>query len=483
MHSYFAWSGLFDGKTMTFYKRWLDSGTLRQKLLWWVLGPMVILLILNVALIYKFGHDSADRRHDRFLSDSSKILLDQLRTNNGQVEFNMHSGALNLLSADKKDQVYYSLSGPQQEFHFGTADLPPPFEHLSDAPLYYSAEYAGHPLRMMASIMPEADVASGRVIVLVGKTLVLHHERAQEWMWRVLPSQIFLMLFAGSVVWWGVGRGLRPLMQLRDEVTRRSSQDLSPLPENKVVAEVRPLIHGFNELMGRLDESLILQRRFIADAAHQLRTPLTGLKAQTELALLLNDPAEIRHSLQQMLLAADHAAHLANQLLLLARAEPGAQDSMGDMDLAALVRNTTEHWVQNALHKKIDLGFECCDRDCRITGNLLLLGEMLNNLIDNALRYTQSGGRVTVRIFCHEDTVSLEVEDNGPGIPEADHERVFERFYRVLGTDQEGCGLGLSIVREIAYRHHASVRLLSGSEGIGTLMRITFREARQRWKV
>ena len=467
---------------MSLYPYGFESDSLRQKLLIWVIMPMVILLFLSIALIYKLGHESADRRHDRYLLDAGKLLLDQLSTVDGEVSLNLHSGVQAMLYADKKDQVYYSLSWGRPNFRFGAPDLPVPRGQLSEKPTYYVANYQGRPLRMMAAIMRDPDVAGGRVVVVVGKTLVLHDERAEEWMWRILPSQVVLTLFAGVMVWWGVGRGLRPLIQLRNEVMRRSSQDLSPLPENKVVSEVRPLIRSINEMMGRLDEALILQRRFVADAAHQLRTPLTGLKAQAELALLLNDPAEIRYSLEQMRIAADHAAHLANQLLLLARAEPGTQDSMEPLNLTQLARSTTEYWVQNAWQKKIDLGFECDQRDCLITGSSLMLGEMLNNLIDNALRYTNAGGHVTVRIRCDDESICLEVEDNGPGIPEQDRKRVFERFYRVLGTDQQGCGLGLSIVREIADRHHAAVKLLAGTDGVGTLMRITFRVARQRWE-
>lgn len=468
---------------MNLYESWFESDSLRNKLLRWVIIPMAILLLLNIGLIYKLGHESADRRHDRFLADASRILLDQLGTVKGQVVLNLHSGALSMLYADKSDRVYYSLSGVGQSFQFGPDDLPLPSGKLGEVPTYYLASYDGRPVRMMAAIMPDPDVASGRVVVVLGKTLVLHHERAQEWMWRVLPSQIFLTVFAGLIVWFGVGRGLRPLLQLRDEVTRRSSLDLSPLPEHKVVAEVRPLIHGFNELMGRLDESLVLQRRFVADAAHQLRTPLTGLKAQAELALRLDDPLEIRHSLLQMRRAADHAAHLANQLLALARAEPGTenQDNLVKLDWVALARSTTEYWVPKAIRKNIDLGFEGTNQDCRITGNSLLLSELLNNLIDNALRYTQRGGQVTVRVLRRDDSVLLEVEDNGPGVPLEERERVFERFYSVLGTNQNGCGLGLAIVREIAGRHHAEVSMQSGADEIGTLMRVTFRNARQRW--
>lgn len=461
---------------MSLYASWFDSDSLRHKLLRWVMIPLVILVLLNIALIYKLGRESADRMHDHFLMEASRILLDQLSTVDGQVVLNLHSGALSMLYADRKDRVYYSLSGVGQSFQFGPSDLPLPRSQVSEIPTYYMASYDGRPVRMMAAIMPETDVASGKVLVLLAKTLVLHHEHAEEWMWRVLPSQIFLTVFAGVIIWWGVGRGLRPLLQLQGEVTRRSSLDLSPLPEDKVVTEVRPLIRGFNELMGRLDESLVLQRRFVADAAHQLRTPLTGLKAQAELALRLDEPLDVRHSLLQMRRAANHAAHLANQLLALARAEPSTenQESLVKLDWVALARSTTEYWVPKALRKNIDLGFEGTDRDCRITGNRLLLGEMLNNLIDNALRYTQNGGLVTVRIDRQEDNVVLEVEDNGPGVAENQRERVFERFYSVLGTNQNGCGLGLAIVREIADRHHAKVLLLSGAGGVGTLMRVVF---------
>jgi two-component system sensor histidine kinase TctE len=453
------------------------SDTLRKQLLKWVLIPMAILLLLNIILAYKFGHDSADRRHDRFLSDTSKIMLDQLRTNAGNVEFNLHSGALNMLTEDKKDQVYFSLRGWQQEYQFGSADLPMPAGKLGENPIYYMANYHGQQLRMMAAILPESDVVTGRVVVVLGKTLVLHHERAQEWMWRVLPSQLSLIVFAGVMVWWGVGRGLRPLIKLREEVTSRSSQDLSPLRENEVVAEIRPLIHGFNELMGRLDDSFEIQRRFVADAAHQLRTPLTGLKMQAELALSLDDVEEIRYSMQQICKAADHAAHLANQLLVLARSEPNAQNqtSMTVLDMAALARSSAAYWAPIALNKGIDLGFESIDDDYHISGFSLLLSEMLNNLIDNAIRYTPKGGQVTVRVARNEASIIIDVVDNGLGIAEHERERVFERFYRVLGTDQDGCGLGLAIVREIAHRHNAEIRLLQADERCGTIARVSFR--------
>ncbi|MDO8347123.1 MAG: sensor histidine kinase [Rugosibacter sp.] len=461
---------------MRLYKFWVRSVSLRHRLLWSVLLPMVILLAINIAVVSKFGYDSANRRHDHFLFNTSNVLLDQLHNNHGRVEFNGNSRAMSTLLEDKNDQVYYSLSGVQQDYRFGHADLPAPPDAISEIPVYYFATYAGHPVRMMAAIMPESDVTGARVVVMVGKTLVLHHERAKEWIWRVLPAHFVLMGLSGVLVWWGVGRGLRPLLHLRDEVTSRSSLDLHPLPEKEIITEIRPLIHSFNELMARLDLSLTSQRRFIANAAHQLRTPLSGFRTQAELIMRMNNVEEIHRTVRQLHIAADQAGRLINQLLALASSEPGAQtrESFVELDLVSLARNVTEYWVQTALNKKIDLGFECTVSDIRLTGNALLLGEMLSNLIDNALRYTQIGGHVTVRISRGDGVVNLEVEDNGPGIPESERARVFERFYRVPGSNQDGCGLGLSIVREIAHRHQGEIYALSGADGSGTLMRITF---------
>jgi two-component system sensor histidine kinase TctE len=456
----------------------VDARTLRHKLLLWVLIPMWLILMLNVVLVHQFGLDGADRRHDQYLMNAGRILRDQLRTENGRVIMRMHSGALNVLNADEKyDQVYYFLADEAQGFGFGNADLPMPAEPLSETSVYYAATYQGKPVRMMAAIVPESDVPSGRVIIVVAKTMVLHDIRAREWMWNILPLHLLLTIFVGFMMWWGVGRGLRPILKLQDELTRRSAQDLSPLPEQQVVLELQPLIRGFNGLMARLGDALRLQQNFVADAAHQLRTPLAGLKAQAELALCLTDSVEIQHSLMQMRRAADHAAHLGNQLLMLARAEPGRENytAQTEFDLGSLVRNCTEYWVPKALHKKIDLGFERGVGDCSIEGYSALLHEMLGNLIDNALRYTPEGGRVTVRVARINENVVLEIEDNGPGIPEAERKNVFKRFYRLLGSHQDGCGLGLSIVQEICDRHHALVSILAGAEKKGTLFRIMFK--------
>jgi two-component system sensor histidine kinase TctE len=207
---------------------------------------------------------------------------------------------------------------------------------------------------------------------------------------------------------------------------------------------------------------------------------LAGLRTQTDLALRQNSSEEIRDTLQRLNTATTRTTHLINQLLLLARAEPEGQriGQMQKINIAYLVREVTAEWVPQALAHNIDLGFDDRTTLAEIDGDALLIGEMLRNLLDNAIRYTPSGGRVTVRVTVDDNIIVLDVEDNGPGIPEPERERVFERFYRILGSGVEGCGLGLAIVREIAQRHQAQSRLLSGTDGVGTIVRVEFPKAR-----
>jgi two-component system sensor histidine kinase TctE len=303
----------------------------------------------------------------------------------------------------------------------------------------------------------------------------------------MLLPEVLLIALIGALVWYGIERGLKPLKTLQTEIGSRSHRDLSPLPEQNAPGEVRALIHAMNDLLARLAFALSAQQRFIADAAHQLRTPLAGIKTQAELALRQQKIDDVQHTLLQLNTATGQTTHLVNQLLSLARAEPGAArpHSTQKLDLTTLARDTTTDWVPRALERNIDLGF---DATADVTANStvdghapalieadgLFIREMLGNLLDNAIRYTQDGGRVTVRVSTANERAVLEVEDNGPGIPAHEREHVFERFHRVLGTGAEGCGLGLAIVREIAQSHNADIRLTAGANGSGTLVTIAF---------
>jgi two-component system sensor histidine kinase TctE len=267
-----------------------------------------------------------------------------------------------------------------------------------------------------------------------------------------------------------------PLEHLRQEVAQRSRDDLSLLDEKKAPVEVQPLIEAVNDLLQRLKQVMESQKRFIADAAHQLRTPFSGLKTQAELALREVDPALVVYALHQILASAERCNHLVNQLLSLARNEPGGHtySSFAMLDLNRVAKETTMLWVPEALKKNVDLGFEGSSQALSARGDAIGLQEMIGNLLDNAIRYTPPGGTVTLRA-CHEAGCAvLRVEDNGPGIPEELRGQVFERFYRILGSGQAGSGLGLAIVREVANLHEARISLELGAGGKGTLVTVKF---------
>jgi two-component system, OmpR family, sensor histidine kinase TctE len=216
-----------------------------------------------------------------------------------------------------------------------------------------------------------------------------------------------------------------------------------------------------------VSNTMVKQQRFVSDAAHQLKTPLAGLKTQAELALREKDASKTTHALNQINLASSNLSHLLNQLLSLTKAEPegAAMLDFRVIDLCLLAQNVCAEWVANALKKNIDLGFSCALKTAEVQGNEVLLRELINNLIDNAIRYTPKGGKITVGVKEEKLTLVFYVQDSGIGISSEDQTRIFERFYRVLGTQQDGCGLGLTIVQEIAERHDATVSVVSVGEG------------------
>jgi two-component system sensor histidine kinase TctE len=313
------------------------------------------------------------------------------------------------------------------------------------------------------------------VLVQVAETRNKRSDLASRVVTGVLLPQFAIIPLAVVLVWVGLTRGIAPLNRLQSLIRRRRPTDLSPIVPASVPEEVRPLIIAFNDMMARLEENLQAQQRFIADAAHQMRTPLTGLRMQTELALLESDPEQLRNSLTQIADSTERAGHLINQLLSLARAEASFEKlyAVEPVDVEAMVREVGQELFPRALAKGIDLGVEGSGQGMQVEGNPVLLREMVKNLMDNAIKYTPRGGSVTARTR-HAGAPIFEVEDTGEGIPEADRERVFERFYRVLGSGADGSGLGLPIVREIAELHRATVSLSPNPEGQGTVAQVVF---------
>ena len=458
-----------------------EKATLRRQLLLSLLAPIVLVTLISSVVSYYYAFNFATLAYDYSLFDSALDISRQIHTADGQVHVDLPRAALDMLEYDGHDRIYYQINDATGAFVAGHRGLPLPGERAPPGkPVYYDGSYGGSPVRIAAlyTIVPGTS-DQGPILIQVAETLNKRHILADEILLGMLWPELLLIVLVGVLVWYGVERGLRPLAALQREISRRSHRDLSPLAEHNVPGEVRALIHAMNGLLARLSEAMSAQQRFIADAAHQLRTPLAGLKTQTELALRQQELSEVRHTLQHLHTATGRTTHLVNQLLSLARAEPGAvrAHALTALNLDDLARDTTTEGVPRAIERNIDLGFDGTPAAAGIEGDVLLIGEMLGNLLDNAIRYTPSGGRVTVRVAAERDQVELSVEDNGPGIPPAERERVFERFHRVLGSGAEGCGLGLAIVREIAHSHAAETRLGPGAGGSGTRVTVVFPKA------
>lgn len=448
------------------------AASLRRGLFGWLIVPVLALALVSALAAYVTAYRFANQVYDRWISDTAVALSELVRVTDGRVSVDLPPEAQHMLDSDQRDRIYFKISTAEGLFVAGHRGLPdPPVTVTPGAdPFCFDTAMQGEPLRS-AVYMPRG----GKVRVEIAETVNKRDTLALEIIASMLLPLLGVIVLAAFGIWIGVARGLRPLTALATEIGGRSGQDLRPVDESLTPVEVQPLVHSLNALLERLGVALATQRRFVADAAHQLRTPLTGLKTQAELALRSADPAAARESLQRIVTSTDRTSRLVTQLLSLARAEPEGQTTLrrDRLDLTRLMRAVTADWIPRALETSIDLGFSG-DSPAWIQGDATLLREMAGNLIENALRYCPRGSEITVAVGTGPRAVELTVTDNGPGIPVAERERVFERFHRVLGSDAAGSGLGLAIVRQIAERHGATVDLVAGAGGIGTQVRAVF---------
>ncbi|MEF7612889.1 sensor histidine kinase N-terminal domain-containing protein [Aquincola sp. MAHUQ-54] len=459
---------------------------LQRKLLAWLLGPLAVLLVIDTAAAYWNSVRFSDLAYDRALHEIGREIVLHVKLDGGQPRLELSEAAGNILLLDPDDLLFYRVTGADGTVLGGDADMPPPREAPRAtgtealAPRFYRDDVGDAPVRMMVARM-RAGTGTGPgtplVQVQVAETLHKRTRFAWEMVANIVLPQLLLMVMATAVVWFGVSRGLQPLQRLRRAVSDRSHLDLSPIDTHDVPGEVRPLVNEVNDLMARLGQTFDFQNRFVADAAHQLKTPVSGLKAQIELAQRETDPERVRHSLAQLYISADRLSRLVRQLLSLARNEPGALASMQlrPLDLNAYALEVSMEWVPQAIKRRIDLGFEGADRPLMIDADPDRLRELINNLIDNAIRYSQSGGRVTVRVNVGgSNECRLAISDDGPGIPVPERARIFERFHRLLGTQEDGSGLGLAIVSEIATLHGARITLEEDTDGVGNTFSVFF---------
>ncbi|MCL2886804.1 MAG: sensor histidine kinase N-terminal domain-containing protein, partial [Betaproteobacteria bacterium] len=445
----------------------------------WMLAPLLLVWPLSIVLTHYLAGSVANYSYDQALLGRVAAITRQI-TLNGD-EPSLPAAARALLRIDESDTVYFRLATRGGRFLAGDRDLPRAEIAAGETPtpgkIYLrDGQHDGQDLRIAYTFLGEpARDENDWVLVEIAETTDQRNQLTSKIVASVALPQFAIIPLAIVLVWFGLSRGLRPLNRLRRTIETRDPGDLSPIATRRVPEELEPLVEAFNEMLGRMKGNVEAQQRFVADAAHQLRTPLTGLKTQAQFAMRETDPESLRHALRQIATGVDRAGHLANQLLTLARAASGepAQQGHEPLDLALLLREVVEEWVRAASEKGIDLGYEA-DGPAPIAGNALLLRELIRNLIDNALRYTPAGGHVTCRVTVDGGSVGIEIEDNGIGIGNAQAERLFERFYRGDDSNTTGSGLGLAIVQEIAGQHTARASLQANPKGSGAIARVVF---------
>jgi two-component system, OmpR family, sensor histidine kinase TctE len=444
----------------------------------WMLAPLLWLWPMSLAITWIVAQGIANQPYDRELGVRAQALAREAASlvavpgaRPERVRNDLERVARALLATDEDEVQYFQVLGRQGELLAGEARLSVPEADSEPAQkLRFRDDTVGEQAVRVAYLWlagvpgPDSDA-----LVQVAETLDKRSLLATGIVKGVILPQFVILPVAVVLVWFALKRGFRPLANLQQRIRRRDSTDLSPIAEGDVPEEVVPLVRAINELLQRLDRSIGAQRHFLADAAHQLKTPLAGLRTQAELAAReidggRADPSAMKHSLRQIAVSSQRAAHMVNQLLAMARAEDTALPArLQPVDLAAVTRAAVRDLVPRALERRLDLGYEGpAEGDAeraRVLGEPVLLGELARNLIDNALQYTPAGGVVTVRVLSDIDArvVVLQVEDSGPGVAPGERELIFKPFYRTLGTQVDGTGLGLAIVQEVALRHGAQV--------------------------
>ena len=442
--------------------------SIRRRLLFFLIPSLLFLVLCGGVLTYGVALSVATSAYDRSLLDPALDMAENIRIGADGPHLDLLMQAQQALMYDHVDSMVFQIRDADGRVIAGSDELASAPALRDGERRFFDGVYRGEPVRI-AALRTDSGFS-----VQVGETLSKRHRLIWEILAAGLVPTLLIAFAAVGLAWTGVKHGVAPLARIRGELLGRGPNDLRPLTETGAPAEIAPAVKAFNKLLGRMREASAVQQRFLANAAHQLRTPLAGLQMHLELLLRRDLAPDVRDEIEGMHVATTRASHLATQLLALARAEAGGASGrdVQYFDLRQIADAAAHEWVPRAIARNIDLGFVL--ENAIVSGNPLLLAELLNNLVDNALRYTPSGGTVTVRSGTDDGgRPYLSVEDSGVGIPEDARSKVFERFYRIEGTPGDGSGLGLAIVKEVADRHNGFLTVQSGATS-GTRIAVTF---------
>lgn len=455
----------------------LPRKSLKRGLAVWLVGVLSALLLVDAWYSYRDALAAANQAYDRSLSASLKGIAERIYATESEVVVDIPYSALELFEAGSSDRVFYGVTYDGGEQITGYEGLPLPPALQPNVAVFYDGIYKGQALRLGAMLKPLYRTEFPRpVIVILGETTNSRHEVVQSLFFGEVGRKAVLVVVALVVALLATRRAFKPIERLGGAIRGRLDDDLTPIEASEVPREVAPLVYAINQHMGRINKMVEARRRFIADAAHQLRTPLAVLNTQAEYALRQHEEAAMRPAVEAFHKSLGSAIRLTNQLLSLSRAEPvnGLAMTPQPVDMAALAGDMVVELLPLAARKHIDLGVEgmAGGSGAVVSGQFVLLRELIANLIDNAIRYTPEEGLVTVGVAREEGgegapMVLLTVTDNGPGIPASERERVFLRFFRLDAGDHQGSGLGLSIVREIVHGHAGEIALNDSPDGRG----------------
>lgn len=454
--------------------RW-SHWSLRRTLLVMLVPGLLAVLGLDIVVNWRNTLAGANAAFDRSLLGAVKAMDANISTASGGLSVELPYRLLEFFELTANGQVFYRVASADNLVEIGNAGLPPPPQPLVDGqPQFHDGSYFGTPIRV-GSYARELDrpLSQGsnarRVLIQVAETLESRQDFTRRLVLESVARDLLLLIAALGLVALAVEIALQPLQRLREEVAARRSDDLTPVDAGAVPADVRPLVEALNLHASRYRDAVQAQRRFVDDASHQLRTPLTTLATQVGFALREHDADKRQHALLAIKRQVDDAIRQTNQMLALARADAAALP-MAPLDLQALAEGVTMHLWPLARSRGIDLGFEALPgAQTPAQGNEAQLAEALSNLLHNALVHTPPGGQVTVQAGVQDGQALLCVADNGPGMPAADRARVGERFLRVADPaapqEARGSGLGLAIAHAIAQRHGGRLRLEESHPG------------------
>jgi two-component system sensor histidine kinase TctE len=455
----------------------LSGQSLRRRLFVRLLMPLLIVLVLGALGAFFLARGIETEVHDNWLYDSAMSLSEQIKVQEGKAVLDIPKSAIEMFEWDKVDLIFEEVVSKKEGRIYSNARFPdPPNDLTVHVPRFYDGMINGHPVRIVA-VLVAVQGHSDDVVVQVAETRLKRESLTARILWLIVPLELIILALAGSVTWFAIASSLRLVNTVGEQLAGYDPANLAPVEGRFAPTEIQPFINSINRLIDKLAESQATQRRFIASAAHQLRTPLATLQVQTERALREPDPVRHSEALSHVLAALKRLSRLTQQLLALARSNASPpMHEMAEVDLAELARDELGRWADEAINLDMDLGYAGPEHGVFVRGEPLLLRELLGNLVDNAIRYGRFGGQITVSLTAAP--VTLTVDDDGPGIPFDERELVLEPFYRIQGSAGNGCGLGLVIAQDIAARHGSSLNIQTSPREQGTRVQIVFSECK-----